>query len=111
MNRPDNCPHCGVSLIGGPLPEKHIHMYNAPDAKPGDPGWVTHGRREIGIEVLGVYDGILFYECPDCHGTWHRFPDTPYYERLYKAADKHMNKADRRLETSRREAFKKGRDT
>jgi hypothetical protein len=69
----DNCPHCSVSLQGDPIPEKHLPVFNALDAKPGDYGWVTHFRREIGVEVLGGYDGVLYWKCPDCDGVWHRW--------------------------------------
>jgi hypothetical protein len=27
------------------------------------------------VEVLGVYDGVLFFECTTCRAAWHRFPD------------------------------------
>lgn len=30
--------------------------------------------RGIGVEISGVYDGVLFYLCPVCDGTWHRWP-------------------------------------
>jgi len=30
--------------------------------------------RGIGVEIPGVYDGVLFWLCPDCDGTWHRWP-------------------------------------
>jgi len=90
MTRPDNCPHCGVSLIGAEIPVDKQPFYNRVDAKPSDPDWVTHGRREIGIEVMGVYDGTLFYMCPDCRGCWNRWPNTPYYKDLYDAAEKAM---------------------
>ena len=34
----------------------------------------THLRREIGRGGLHpVYQGVLFWECPDCGGQWHRF--------------------------------------
>ncbi len=55
----DNCPHCGVSLIGDPIPEDRRHHYSG-----------THWRREIGIEYPRKYDGVWEWECPDCKGTW-----------------------------------------
>ena len=40
----------------------------------GDIGIPTHVRREIGRSGLHqVYPGVLFWECPDCGGQWHRF--------------------------------------
>lgn len=94
MTRPDHCPHCDVSLLGDPIPE-HINQpyfskYTGKMEKPyGD---ATHWRREIGIEVMGAYDGILYYRCPDCGGLWNRWPKSHY---LYKTAEREMKK-DRR---------------
>lgn len=56
----NNCPHCGVSLIGDKIPDDIQHHY----------GKTTHWRREIGIEIQGLYDGIWEYQCPDCKGRW-----------------------------------------
>lgn len=39
--------------------------------------------KTIAVEVHGVYDGALYYMCPDCNGTWHRWPET---HRLFEAA-------------------------
>lgn len=59
MNR-DNCPHCGVSLIGDPIPKELEHHYKPP----------FFWRRDIGIEYPEKYDGVWEYMCPDCKGTW-----------------------------------------
>lgn len=57
-----HCPHCNA------------------DQRPG---------RTIGVEIWGVYDGVLFWRCPDCGGSWHRWsPDS--WLRLYKAAEKYV---------------------
>lgn len=41
--------------------------------------------RKIGVEIQGVYDGVLFWQCPDCEGRWHRFSETHYlYERAVR---------------------------
>jgi hypothetical protein len=58
MTDRETCPHCNGSLV---------------DDRPGPTG--QRGWRTIGIEVLGVYDGILYWMCPDCSGTWHRWPE------------------------------------
>jgi hypothetical protein len=63
--RSESCPHCGVSLVGTPVPVSHQEAY----------GGVTHFSRKIGVEILGGYDGVLFYQCPDCDGRWHRWPE------------------------------------
>jgi hypothetical protein len=28
--------------------------------------------RVLGIEVWGVYDGVLYWQCPDCEWSWPR---------------------------------------
>jgi len=33
------------------------------------------GTRKIGVEVQGVYDGVLFWRCADCNKAFHRFPE------------------------------------
>lgn len=52
----DNCPKCNVSFVGDPIPENIREHYAPPYT------W----RREIGIEVPEIYDGLLVYRCPDC---------------------------------------------
>lgn len=73
------CPHCAAGLLGDPIPQKYI-----------DEGWYgtkTHYDRTIGVEVRGVYDGVLYWACPDCGGTWHRWPEDHH---LRARAEKHM---------------------
>lgn len=31
--------------------------------------------RVIGIEIPGVYDGVLYWRCPCCGYDWHRWDD------------------------------------
>jgi len=40
----------------------------------------------IGIEVMGVYDGVLYYQCPNCSAKFHRFPKKPSAMHLYDRA-------------------------
>ena len=35
----------------------------------------TAYSRLIGIEIQGVYDGVLAWRCPDCKAIWDRFRD------------------------------------
>jgi hypothetical protein len=66
----NNCPHCGVILIGDPIPEElnKPYTYQGKTYKPyGDS---THWRREIGIEYPEKYDGVWEWMCPDCKGVW-----------------------------------------
>lgn len=65
----ENCPNCGAWFKGKPRKDKpalHFH-------------WIeTHYSRLIGVEVRGVYDGILYWMCPDCGFAFHRFAE-PYW--------------------------------
>jgi hypothetical protein len=58
----DGCPN-GCDLRGAPIPEESQHLW----------GGERFYSRLIGIEVRGVFDGILYWECPDCHAKWPRF--------------------------------------
>lgn len=62
------CPHCGADLQGEPIPAEVRDCY----------GNATHYYRTIGVEIRGVYDGVLFWRCPDCGAEWHRFPAGDY---------------------------------
>ena len=61
------CPN-GCDLSDQPIPQEHI-----------DAGYyvagLTHFSRMIGVAVIGVYDGVLFWVCPDCDVAWQRFDD------------------------------------
>lgn len=80
MTRPDNCPHCDASLLGEPLSARAYAS--------GAWGDATHFHREIGIEVPWEFDGVLFWSCPDCGGTWQRFDLT---SPLHHVAEKYMH--------------------
>lgn len=69
------CPACQSDLGGNPIPEEHLDTY----------GGETHYSRQIGIEVRGVYDGVLIWQCPDCGHMWPRFPESDW--RYAKAAE------------------------
>lgn len=53
----NNCPKCNSSWLGEPIPEDIRHHYSG-----------THWERQIGIDGdhLGIYDGIVALQCPDC---------------------------------------------
>lgn len=80
MTRPDNCPHCGVSLLG--------ELMTPAQYASGHFGESSRYRREIGNEVQGVFDGVLFWSCPDCGGTWQRFDMT---SPLHHVAEQYMH--------------------
>ena len=31
--------------------------------------------RPVLVEVMGVYDGAIYFECKTCGVRWHRFPE------------------------------------
>lgn len=74
----ETCPHCGHSLQGEAIPRDDRRAY----------GHSTHYSRAFGHEIFGVYDGILFWSCPDCGKAWHRWP--PGTE-LYARAAPYVN--------------------
>lgn len=71
------CPHCNADLRGEPHPECRRHS-----------GGSTHYSRAVAVEIRGVYDGALFFACPLCYGTWHRW-DPVRHGRRYDAAERH----------------------
>lgn len=87
------CPHCNRSLIGDRIPDSQLGEWdltaNPPKRRPyhGPPQFY---RREILIEISGVYDGGLFFQCPSCDGRWHRWPEGHY---LRKRAEYYVSSA------------------
>lgn len=91
------CPHCDASMRGGEIPAEHrVHKSNHDDQVERygrcycfPYGEQTHWSRVIGHEVWGVYDGILFWVCPDCGLAWSRWTDGG---RLTDAAAEYVDK-------------------
>jgi len=79
----DTCPVNGCNLQGKPIPAPCIErgLYS-PDT--------THYSRMIGVEVPGVYDGVLYWECPDCGARWHRFTADGWGADFHKAAQPYV---------------------
>lgn len=61
-----NCPGCGSDQRGDEIPAKYADCY---------PSGATHYWRTIMIEIPGVYDGGLYFQCPNCGHRWHRWPE------------------------------------
>lgn len=57
------CPICTCSWFAGDIPEESREHYSPP----------YKFSRLIGVEVRGVYDGMLIHQCPDCSSMWSRF--------------------------------------
>lgn len=90
MNQPDNCPKCNSSWDGGSILESFIQQRqngaefwkDKSDAQIEKEMKSSYSppyrwRREIGVELPhghpNHYDGISYWECPDCHTTFNRF--------------------------------------
>jgi hypothetical protein len=54
-----NCPACGASLDGGPIPEESRQHYSPP----------YRWKREIGIYSI-ERDRTVAWRCPDCNHEW-----------------------------------------
>jgi len=61
-DRAKTCPECKADWRGKLIPKKDRHLYSS-----------DRYSRLIGIEIQGGYDGVSFWECPDCHTRWDRF--------------------------------------
>jgi len=77
----DTCPN-GCDLQGKPIPQPARGFYEL---------GVTHYSRMIGVEVPGVYDGVLYWACPDCGAKWHRFKADGWGAGLHKAAQRYVD--------------------
>lgn len=64
-----NCPGCSADLRGNRIPGAERHLYTI---------GATHFSRKIGVVVRGIFDGVLYWQCPDCGHRWHRFPVGDY---------------------------------
>jgi hypothetical protein len=82
MPRRDHCPGCAVSLVGKEIPLESRECF----------GGATHFRREIGVNIRGVYDGALYFQCPDCGIQWNRWDKTSPLR--YLAEDHMTNQAE-----------------
>ena len=81
MSDKDTCPVNGCNLQGKPIPIPARDLYEE---------GVTHYSRMIGVEVPGVYDGVLYWACPDCGARWHRFGGDGWGADLHKAAQPYV---------------------
>jgi len=58
-----NCPACGESWRGAPIPEESRSSYSPP----------YFFSKVIDIEHQGGYDGVSEWMCPFCKTRWDRF--------------------------------------
>src|SRR5688500_10008520 len=88
----ESCPHCGANLIDQVIPEETLRqrVYGDWDGKTPQ-----YFYRTIGVQIRDVYDGTLYFECPDCRGKWHQFPEgsrlraraAPYVNMLWEVGE------------------------
>lgn len=57
------CPVCHADWRGKKIQEKHREYY----------GNHTHFSRLLAHEISDVYDGVLYWQCPDCKNNFPRF--------------------------------------
>ena len=55
-----NCPKCEADFTGEEIPEQDRELF----------GGESHFSRLIAVEDPNIYDGVLFWECPDCSHQW-----------------------------------------
>lgn len=76
------CPKCKADWDGGDIAEElfktgHYKTVNDAEKAAKSYGWTPknklRGRKYIGIEVQGEYDGISYWKCPECETHWDRF--------------------------------------
>jgi len=79
MSNYQKCPHCNTDLS---------YTYDG-----------NTYYRTMSVEVRGVYDGGLFYQCPDCAGRWHRWiGDDVFSKRMRAKAEMLWHEWDSRNE-------------
>lgn len=81
--RPVNiCRYCDADLVGAAYTNEY-HSGQGVGSVPDQSSEIQYARLEWGHEEPGIYDGILYWSCPFCGGTWHRFEpgDGRRYER------------------------------
>ena len=84
----EQCPVCEASWRGAEIPPAYVlaghYGHRSPclkkrpweedyhDGTPCTCGPRYYSRR-IGIEIQGSYDGVSYWQCPDCNAKWNRF--------------------------------------
>ena len=85
-NKQDYCPLCGASWVGGTILDTFKQQREEENS--WCKGWTDEQlmediakyysppyrwSRKIGLAFPHVYDGTLFWQCPDCMATWDAF--------------------------------------
>lgn len=51
-------------------------------------------KNSIGVEVRGVYDGVLYWQCDYCGHAWQRWPDG---SRQHEQAKKYIDMQNEKM--------------
>lgn len=72
----DRCPTCYTDLRGSMIPGSDPPKFYS---------------RIVGVEIPGIYDGTLFWQCPYCDARFHRFVEGTD---LWRKAEPYVRKID-----------------
>jgi len=87
-SRQDECPN-GCDMKAGQIAQEWLEAgFYGPWSPQEGPRYYS---RLIGVEVPGVYDGVLYWQCPDCGAAWHRWKAAGD---LHDAAQSYIDKAN-----------------
>lgn len=75
---PTKCPRCKSSLKGEAIPQDQLQYYVGSKT--------THYSRIVGVEISEIYDGVLYWMCPDCGFAWARQFGMPSRDRQSEQA-------------------------
>jgi len=82
MDEEEFCGKCGESFRGE---EISVALLSGGYYGDWEVGETKYSSTKLGIEVQGVYDGILIWKCEKCNHMWPRFSEENS-ERLHKKA-------------------------
>lgn len=73
------CPHCRADQRDGEIPPEHLERGSY---GPWDGIEKRYFYSTIGVELREYYDGILYWMCPFCGGTWQRWSEGTFQYRV-----------------------------
>lgn len=88
-----NCPKCNAQWKGEDIYEKFKSLYKDKSEKEildiaSSYGWTKENKKcfsnLIGLQIQGVYDGVLYWKCPNCQTQWGRFSNEEIIEYDHK---------------------------
>ena len=95
MSESVTCSVNGCDLRSRKIPRPCLELgYYGPWSPEDGPRYYS---RLVGVEVSGVYDGVLYWQCPDCGAAWHRFPAIDW---LHGTARPYIDRANASVTTT-----------